>query len=175
MMARITTTAEFRAAIDRMRHRIGTARTRPTARERMPARRLPVRSTAPSWRTMTKAGSLRLSDTFDQFSRGRIAHRLCINSRRCRLERRSVEIRRDLDADRFRLGLRAHLKLLPSLVHEAARFERGLAKDFSFIVRKTVPGLERHHQYFGSHRVLGEGVIFGVFVMAAVHEGGPVV
>src|SRR3979411_892938 len=56
--ASTTTTAEFSAAIDRMRQRIGTARTSPTMRERPRAARLAGRTAISSCWAVPKANSL---------------------------------------------------------------------------------------------------------------------
>jgi hypothetical protein len=58
MAASTTTTAEFSAAIDRMRQRIGTARTSPTMREQPRAARLADRSAISFCRAVPKADSL---------------------------------------------------------------------------------------------------------------------
>src|SRR5689334_5618204 len=84
--ASTSTTAELSSAIDRMRQRIGTARTSCTTRTRARATKFAGRSVVPSWLVSDKACSLHLADTFDQLRRGRIALRLGIDSGHRRLE-----------------------------------------------------------------------------------------
>src|ERR1700730_11822883 len=90
MAASTTTTAEFSAAIDRMRQRIGTARTSPTMPERPRAARLAGRSAASSWRGSAKANSLHLANSFDLLRGRGIALRCCMDSRPRGFERFAV-------------------------------------------------------------------------------------
>ena len=73
--ASTTTTAEFSAAIDRMRQRIGTARSSPTMRARPRAARLAGRSAVSSCRGVAKTNSLHLANSCDvarQFCKPRL-------------------------------------------------------------------------------------------------------
>src|SRR6202140_164659 len=141
MAASTTTTAEFSAAIDRMRQRIGTARTSPTIRERPRAARLAGRSAISSCRGVPKASSLHLANSFDQFNGRGIALRLGVDSRHRGFERLSVEIGSDRYACGFRLPARPLLEILPLLAHELTGSDRRLAKDLSIFARQAFPGL----------------------------------
>src|SRR5690349_8392986 len=88
--ASTSTTAELSSAIDRMRQRIGTARTSCTTRTRARATKFAGRSIAPSWSFTAKPCSLHFSNALDQLGGSRIALRLGIDSGHRRLERLSV-------------------------------------------------------------------------------------
>src|SRR3981189_1576212 len=118
--ASTTTTAEFNAAIDRMRQRIGTARNSWTIRKRPRAARPAGRSTDPSCCGLP-ANSLHLANSFDQLRQGGILPRLGVDAGHCCLERLAVDIRNNPDAGGFRLLARALLEIAPLLAHEAAR------------------------------------------------------
>src|SRR5437868_14315081 len=60
-------------------------------------------------------------------------------------------------------------------MHEVAGFPRSLTKNLAVFRRQAFPGLLRHHQHFRGHRMLGDGVIAGIFVMAGGDKGRPVV
>src|SRR6266480_1589113 len=113
-----TTTAEFNAAIDRMRQRIGTARSSPTMRKRPHAARPGGRSAVSSWRGVPKTNSLHLANAFDQCRGGRIVLRFCIDSSHRDFERLAVEVGDDRDPRRLRPPPRLLLEILPLLVHE---------------------------------------------------------
>src|SRR3954453_19833539 len=122
------TTAEFSAAIDRMRQRIGTARSTWTMRKRPRAAKPAGRSTVPSW-FRAPSNSLHLANSFDQLPDRGVALRLGIEPGHRRLERLAVEIRHDPDACGLRLLARAFLEIPPLFAHEAARSQRRLAKN----------------------------------------------
>src|SRR5438270_7569774 len=118
MPASTSTTREFSAAIDRIRQRIGTERTRPTTPTRLRAARLAGRSVASSCRIVAKANSLHLTNSFDQSGRRRIALRFCIDARHRVLERFAVEIGHDGYAGSFRAPPRTLLEVFPCFAHE---------------------------------------------------------
>src|ERR1700728_1871953 len=169
-----TTTAEFSAAIDRMRQRIGTARTSATSRERPRAVRLAGNSVVPRWLAVS-FNSVDLANSFDQRRRLRIAPDPGINTGHRRFERLAVEVAHDRPARRFRPPARLLLEIFPSLAHEVARFLCGCAKCRLVFRRQTGPGLVRHRQYLRTHRVFGQRVEASVLVVIGSDKGWPVV
>src|SRR5580698_3015024 len=114
-----TTTAEFSAAIDRMRQRIGTARTSATSREWPRAARLARDSVVPRW-LVVSFNSVDLANSFDQRRRLRITPGFGINAGHCRFKRLTVEVAHDRHARRFRPPARLLLEIFPSFAHEVA-------------------------------------------------------
>src|SRR3954470_16203791 len=133
MPASTTTTSEFSPAIDRIRQRIGTERTRPTMPTRPRVARLAGRSAVSSCRAVTRANSLYLANSRDQCRRSRTELRLCIDSGHRGLECLAVEVADDGDAGRFRLAARLLLEVFPFFAHEPARLLRGFAKQLSLL------------------------------------------
>src|SRR3954451_3495840 len=95
MPASTSTTSEFSAAIDRIRQRIGTERTRSTTPTRLRAARLARRSVVSSCPDATKANSLHLTNAFDQFGGYGIALGFRVDAGHRVLERCAVEVRHD--------------------------------------------------------------------------------
>src|SRR5690349_24223194 len=118
--ASTSTTAELSSAIDRMRHRIGTARTSCTTRTRVRATKFAGLSIAPSWSFTAKPCSLHVSNAFDQPGGRRIALRLGIDSGHRRLERLLVDLADDDDAGGFSLLARLQFEVAPFFAHELA-------------------------------------------------------
>src|SRR5262245_25168605 len=174
-VASTRTTAELSSAIERMRQRIGTARTSWTTRTRVRATKFACFSAAPSWSVTAKVCSLHLADAFDQLRRLRIALRLVVDSGHRRLERLLVDIGDNDDAGGFRLPARLFLEIAPSFAHVLTRAPRLLAEDVLVVGRQHLPGLQRYHQNFRAHRVFRERVVAGMLVMIRGDEGGPVV
>src|SRR5438270_3744757 len=164
MPASTTTTSEFSAAIDRMRQRIGTERTRPTILTRPRLARLAGRSAASSCLAVTRANSLYFADSRDQRCRAGTALGLCVDSGHRRLECLAIEIGHDGHAGGFRLPARTLLELLPFVAHEQIGLLRSLSKKVSLLGGQTLPRLARHHQHLRAHAVLGDGVVAGIFV-----------
>src|ERR1044072_5972308 len=151
MPASTSTTSEFNPAIDRIRQRIGTERTRPTIPTRPRVARLAGRSAASSCRTVTSATSLYLADSRDQRRGSRTALRLCVNSCHRSLESLAVEIAHDGHARCFRLPARLLFEIFPFFPHEAAALWRGLAKELSVLGWKSLPRLFGHDQHLRAH------------------------
>src|SRR4051812_17336831 len=139
MPASTTTTSEFSAAIDRMRQRIGTERTRPTILTRPRVARLAGRSAASSCLAVTRANSLYLADARDQRRRTGTALRLGVDSGHRRLEGLAVEVGHDGHAGGFRLPARTLLELLPFVAHEQIGLLRRLAKKLAFVSGQALP------------------------------------
>src|SRR3984893_16158417 len=139
MAASTTTTAEFKAAIDRMRQRIGTARTRPRIRARPRAAR-PFGRSASSCRAVAKITSLHLANALDRFRGRGVALRLGVDPGHRGFERLAVEVGHDGHACIFRLEARSFLEVVPLLAPELTGPDRGLAKDRSIFRRQ---GLHR--------------------------------
>src|SRR5260370_29332716 len=165
MAAATTTTAEFSAAIDRMRERIGTARISRTMRERPGAARLAGRCAISSRRGVPKTSSLHLANSFDQFHGRGIALRLGVDSRHRGFERLAVEIGHDRYARGFCLPARALLEIFPLLAHELAGSGRRLAKNLSIFARQTFPCVLSHYQHFRTPGVFGDGVLTSLLQM----------
>src|ERR1700704_7209045 len=118
MPASTSTTSEFSPAIDRIRQRIGTDRTRSTTPTRLRAARLARRSVVSSCRGVTKANSLHVANSFDQLGSRRIALGFCVDVRHGGFERLAVDIGHDSHAGGFRLPARTLLEVLPFRAHE---------------------------------------------------------
>src|SRR4051794_5463193 len=130
--ASTSTTAEFSAAIDRMRQRIGTARTTPTILERTRVARLTGRSSA-SCRGSAKVRSLRLANAVHQRGHGWVALGLAVDRRQCRLERLAVELCYHRHSSRSGLLTRLLLKRSPFFTHEQTGADRGLPEDLAIL------------------------------------------
>src|SRR5581483_7341731 len=90
-----TTTAEFSAAIERMRQRIGTARTKPTSRKWPRPAKLAGDSIISRWPECC-TNSVDLANSLNQGCRSRIALHLGVNGAHGRLKRFPVEIAHDV-------------------------------------------------------------------------------
>src|ERR1700722_18111769 len=136
MAASTTTTAEFNAAIERIRQRIGTARTSPTMRARPRAARLAGRSAASSCSVaVAKTKSLHLANAFDQLRGRGISLRPGVDARHRLFKRLAVEIRHDRCARGLRLPARTLLQIFPLRTHELAGFECRVAKSLLVLGR----------------------------------------
>src|SRR4051794_11768082 len=133
MPASTTTTSEFSPAIDRIRQRIGTERTRPTMPTRPRVARLARRSAVSSCRAVTRANSLYLANSRDKCRGSGTALRLRVDPRHRGLERLTVEITHDTHTGGFRLPPRLLLEVLPFFAHEPAGLLRRLAKNLSLV------------------------------------------
>src|SRR6185295_12323508 len=118
MPASTSTTSEFSPAIDRIRQRIGTDRTRSTTPTRLRAARPARGSVVSSCRAVTKVSLLHFTDSFDQLGSRRIALRFCVDVRHGGFERLAVDIGHDDHACGFRLPARTLLKVFPFRAHE---------------------------------------------------------
>src|SRR3954471_15283722 len=128
MPASTSTTSEFSAAIERIRQRIGTERTKPTTPTRPRAARPAGRSGASSCGAVTKANSLNLANSRDQGGGSRIALGFCVDGCHCGLERLVVELGDDRHPGGFGLLARSSLEVVPFFAHEPVGLLRGLAE-----------------------------------------------
>src|SRR3984893_1197263 len=138
MAASTTTTAEFSAAIDSMRQRIGTARSSPTMRARPLAARPAGRSAASFCPGAAKTTLLHLANAFGELCGGGVVFCLVVNCSHRRFKMLAVDVFLDGHACAFRLLARRFLDILPFLAHEVARAQRAFAEDLLILRRQAL-------------------------------------